>query len=248
MDYVASVHQRVNRAATAAGFRGETFGRVAGEDLWIWVRRAGDPDAPAVFLSSGVHGDEKSGPEAVVRLLEEAAWGDALDWIVLPLLNPSGLRRDCRENAAGVDLNRDFLRRAAGETNALIAWWQSQVKPCAFHLSFHEDWEADGFYLYEIATRAGPSLAPSILESVAGGFPLQSVGPVDDHALSAPGWICHAPDPDEPEGWPEAIWLARTWPLRSYTFEAPGRLPLEHRIACLTAAGEAALKLIPDAV
>lgn len=244
MDCVASMYQQVSEAATEAGFQSDRVGRVAGDDLWIWTRRASTPDATVVFLSSGIHGDERSGPEALIRLLEMANWDDAYDWVVMPLLNPSGWRLNRRENADGVDLNRDFLRRSAAETNALIDWWRHQSKPCSIHLSFHEDWEADGFYLYEIATGPGPSLAPSILMSVAGDFPLQSEGPVDDHALCAPGWITHAPDPDEPEGWPEAIWLTRTWPVRSYTFEAPGRLPLAQRIDSLISAGSAALNFL----
>jgi protein MpaA len=241
------MHQRISRAAAVKGFRGERFGAVGDDDLWIWSRLGSKPDAPVVFLSSGIHGDERSGPEAVVGLMEEGSWDERFNWVVLPILNPSGLRRESRENAAGIDLNRDFLRRMAGETIALIDWWRGRPKPCSLHFSFHEDWEAEGFYLYEISTGAGPSLAPSILNAVGGEFPLQSDGPVDDHALAAPGWIIHAPEPDEPEGWPEAIWLSRTWPMRSYTFEAPGRQCLDRRIACLKAAGKAALGLIPSA-
>ena len=215
-----------------------------GPDLEVWTRpaAAARTDAPVIFVSAGIHGDESCAPEALSRFLERADLSGSFDWVIAPLLNPSGFRLGTRGCATGVDLNRDFLRCQCPETRALMEWWRHRAKPCDIHLSLHEDWEADGFYLYEIdTTTTRESLSARILDRVAAVAPLQEIGPVDDHELTAPGLIVHEPVADEPDGWPEAIWLTRTWPVRSYTFEAPGRQPPEVRVQSLVAALEGAL-------
>jgi murein peptide amidase A len=60
---------------------------------------------PRVLVVGCVHGNECAGM-AVVRALRRAHPREDL-WLV-PTLNPDGLARGTRENANGVDLNRDF--------------------------------------------------------------------------------------------------------------------------------------------
>ncbi|MBU6302981.1 MAG: M14 family metallocarboxypeptidase [Verrucomicrobia bacterium] len=233
--------QRFARFADLQGFTRETA-LPAEAGIELWTRPPAEEDAPVIFLSGGIHGDEPCGPEALLRFVAEWKFSGAAEWILAPLLNPTGFEPGTRGNDAGIDLNRDFLRRACGETKALVDWWQRRPRPCHLHFSLHEDWEADGFYLYEIDTSGrGETLSPLILDSVSAVAPLQRNGPVDGHALAAPGMIVHDAVADEPEGWPEAIWLARTWPLQSYTFEAPGQLPEETRVESLLAALRGAL-------
>lgn len=217
-----------------------------GHGIEIWTKLSERPGAPVILLSSGIHGDERSGPEALLHFMAEWTFSREIDWVVSPLLNPSGFGQGTRCNAEGIDLNRDFLRRQCRETEAFMNWWAGRSKPCQIHLSLHEDWEAEGFYLYEIDTSGrSESLAPAILESVTEVAPLQSNGPVDGHPLAAPGLIVHEAVADEPEGWPEAIWLTRTWPVQSYTLEAPGQLAPEVRVKSLVAALRGALGRSP---
>lgn len=218
------------------------------DPLPLWIRPGGDSQAPVVVLTTGIHGDERCGPEALVELFEEREFCPEITWVAAPLLNPAGYRLGCRENEAGIDLNRDFLRRQAVETRCLMAWWSRQPRPCDLHLSLHEDWEAEGFYLYEINTSGKPSFAAEILALLAGSVPLQETGPVDGHVLAAPGLILHEPVPDEPEGWPEAIWMTRTWPVQSYTFEAPGRFSPAARVQALRLAAGAAIGVVEKVV
>jgi len=226
------------RAASMRGFESQELG----ESLTFW-RRPG-ATGTKVFISAGIHGDEPAGPRALLRTLTRVDFAAGVDWILAPILNPTGLAQGTRENGDGIDLNRDFLRQRAWETRAITAWCEAELDGCAIHLSLHEDWEAEGFYLYEINTGARASIAGGILESLARRVPLQCHGPVDDHDLSAPGLIVHPPVPDEPEGWPEAIWLARRHRLLSYTFEAPGQAPRELREDGLACALQSAIELI----
>jgi murein peptide amidase A len=67
--------------------------------------RAGDPTAPRVLVFGCIHGNECAGV-AIARALERVGAGADL-WIV-PNLNPDGYARGTRQNARGVDLNRNW--------------------------------------------------------------------------------------------------------------------------------------------
>ena len=111
----------------------------------------GDPTSPrkAVVLGS-IHGDETAG----IRVTEGIRRGSPvheLDLWVIPTVNPDGVARGTRQNAHGVDLNRNFPyhwvdldgnyesgRRAASEpeTRAMMRFLRD-IKP-AYILSFHQ--------------------------------------------------------------------------------------------------------------
>jgi murein peptide amidase A len=239
-DPASEFENRFAAAALGRGFLRESLDAGAAGGISLWTRDSADEQAPIVFLSGGIHGDEPCGPDALCLHFEQHELPDQFHWVVAPLLNPAGFRAGTRENGQGIDLNRDFFRQTSGEIRALTDWWLRHPRGCDIHLSLHEDWEAEGFYLYEINTSRMVTFANRMLKRINRGFPLQATGPVDDHCLAAPGLIVHDPEPDEKDGWPEAIWLTRTWPVLSYTIEAPGLLPASDRISGLQLALEAA--------
>lgn len=76
-----------------------------------------------ILVLAGQHGDEKPSSHGVAALTREAATG-SLDLrrahvALAPVLNPDGAERRSRENASGIDLNRDHQVLAAPETRAL---------------------------------------------------------------------------------------------------------------------------------
>lgn len=224
--------------ASRQGFSSEILAQTASGPLQIWTRSATARNASGGtgYISAGMHGDEPAGPRALLAFLEQDTLPTSRPWVLAPLLNPTGMARGTRENGDGIDLNRDFLHRNSREVQALTHWWEQQEHPCALHLSLHEDWEATGLYFYTIDTGSEPCLADRIRGSLPASIALQEQGPVDAHLLHGPGLIMHPPIPDEPEGWPEAIWLARRGPVKSYTFEAPGAFTPDQRVAALRAA------------
>lgn len=203
-------------------------------------RPARNSGAARVYISTGIHGDEPAGPLAARRLLEENDWPDADLWL-LPCLNPSGLRANTRENAEGVDLNRDYRHGRSAEVQGHVAWLENQP---TFDLTLllHEDWESHGFYAYEVNRGHHPSLAPAMIEAVRPVCPVDLSPVIDGREISEPGIIRPPLSPETRPEWPEALWLILNRTSLSYTLEAPSDWPLEIRVAALTRAVGAAVR------
>ncbi len=231
-------YQNVFRGlAEAAGFQPTVLASLEAGPLIAWERPA---DGPCVYLSAGIHGDEPAGPLAMLELLREGFFKSAAHWVLCPLLNPSGLAAGTRENAEGMDLNRDYLLRHSAEVMAHAAWIDKLRSPDLF-ISLHEDWETVGFYFYEINLAAeNPDRSRRILDAVRPHFPPEPGPEIDGHEVREDGWIHHADEPDLPEGWPEAIYLAKRGCPISFTFETPSKAALETRVAAHLAAVKAA--------
>lgn len=61
----------------------------------------------AGMLTAAVHGEEALTALLACRLLERVP-GDQTRWVIVPVVNPDGMLAGMRQNAAGVDLNRNF--------------------------------------------------------------------------------------------------------------------------------------------
>ena len=228
-------------AAEVAGFSVGTLADTPAGPLQAWERPG---DGPRVYLSSGIHGDEPAGPLALLDLMTGAFFSENIHWLLCPALNPTGLAAGTRDNADGIDLNRDYLQIRTREVAAHHGWLSRRPPPELF-LSLHEDWETHGFYLYEI--NLGPDLpqrALSILDAVKPWFPPETAPEIDGHTPREPGWIHHGAEPDLPDSWPEAIHMAKIGCPLSFTFETPSRAALAGRIAAHRAAVETALVTI----
>jgi murein peptide amidase A len=90
--------------------RAEVVGRsVQGRPIRLLER--GNPESPHVVLVVGcIHGNECAGL-AVTRRLARAAPPRRFHLWILPRLNPDGYAARTRQNARGVDLNRNFPAR-----------------------------------------------------------------------------------------------------------------------------------------
>ena len=137
------------------------------------VRLGGEPRGrKRVLLSGGVHGDEPAGPEAVFAFLERNPAELLKDFVflILPCVNPWGYVNNKRENARGQDINRSFSKSVVPEGE--IGRRLLKGKRFDLYIDFHEDWEAAGFYLYEVR-RDGRYAGPDVVREVV------EVGPID---------------------------------------------------------------------
>jgi len=238
---VLEVHSFLKEFGALAGARGfvaQTLCETAAGPLVVWEKPGEDS---AAYFSAGMHGDEPAGPLAALELLKGGAF-DHGPWRLCPALNPTGLAGGTRDNADGIDLNRDYWTRRTPEIRAHAAWLESRSCPPIF-LSLHEDWECSGFYFYEINLGEDrPDRAVAIVEAVTPWFPPEPSALIDGHTIRAPGWIYHAAEADLPNDWPEAIFLAKRGCPLSFTCETPSRLDLDARIAAQMAAVRAVLR------
>lgn len=205
------------------------------------------PHVPRIYISTGIHGDEPAGPLAVRQLLQENQWPMGVEFWLCPCLNPAGFKLNRRENAEGLDLNRQYLTPQAAEIRAHTTWLRRQP---AFDLCLclHEDWESHGFYVYELNPDQRPSLAEAMVARVARACPIDRSETIEGRpALN--GVIRPSVDPRTRPDWPESFFLLTHKTRLSYTLEAPSDFPLEARVAALVTAVRAALEkfLGPDA-
>lgn len=236
---IESVLEKIKLVAVKNGWRRD-LPLVANGLEFLAYRREMENARSRLYLSSGIHGDEPAGPLAVLQLLEENAWPDDLDVSLCPCLNPSGFTLNTRENASGIDLNRDYRHLTSAEIKNHVAWLNGQ-SPFDLSLCLHEDWEANGFYIYELNPDLRPSFAVKIISAVSAVCPLET-------AKTADGWdvinsvISPAIAPEERPQWPEALFLMTAKTRQSYTLESPSDFPMETRVAAHVAAVRAVLE------
>jgi hypothetical protein len=209
---------------------------------FIALRRTADSARHRVYLSTGIHGDEPAGPLAMLQLLRQDQWpADAALWIC-PCLNLSGFALHRRESADGIDLNRDYRHLESAEVRAHVDWLQRQPN-FDIAMCLHEDWEAHGFYLYELNPHNRVSFAGQIVARVAEVCPIDT-SPLIEKWPAQNGVIRPAFNPADRPRWPESLYLVANKTPLSFTMEAPSDFALPTRVAALVTAVRAVLGLI----
>ena len=185
-----------------------------------------------LYLSAGIHGDEPASVQGLLQWAEEnVCFLREQPVLILPCLNPWGLINNRREDPEGRDLNRCFDRPEVpliGAILELISGWKF-----TFAVSLHEDFDAGGLYLYELA-RQGESLGPGLLEQVEEIIPrhqgrVEGRVPRDGVLRRTRGM---AGIVREIGGMPEAIHLYLNGARSALTFETPSEYSLYRRVQC----------------
>ena len=230
---IGAVLCEVGEAAAKNGWEADPISRDPGLELQAW-RRGHSRPRQRIYISAGIHGDEPAGPLAVRQLLREDLWPADIQLWLCPCLNPTGFPLNRRENAEGLDLNRQYLHLEAAETRAHVEWLK---RAPAFDLTLclHEDWESSGFYLYELNPDNRPSHAGEMIRRLAGVCPVDESPEIEGRA-AAGGIIRPSSDPLSRPQWPEAFWLLQHKTRHSYTLEAPSDFALATRVAALVTA------------
>lgn len=224
---VAEYLREFHAAALAHHWRAEHFATIQGCELFGYHRSPPNPSR-VLYISAGIHGDEPAGPVALRRLVEQNQWPADIHLILCPCINPTGLKLKTRENADGIDLNRDYRSRLSPEVRAHAAWLDTLPQ---FDASFilHEDWEADGYYLYEVNWQNLPSPAPRIIQTVRELCPIQPTSIIDNLWQCTDGIIRPDLKPEDRPQWAEAVYLIAHKTQLSLTLEAPSDFPLPFR-------------------
>jgi protein MpaA len=237
----AALVQRLEKAGQKAGFRPEAFGDAGGCPLIALTKRTAGI-RPRIYFSAGIHGDEPASSLALLSLIESGDFDGRATWLLCPLLNPEGLAKGTRENAAGIDLNRDYRAPVSAEVRAHIAWLRGQPN-FDMAVCVHEDWESTGFYLYELNPDKRASAAKPMITAVERVCPID-MSPMIEGREARGGIIRPVLNPEEREKWPESIYLQVHHTRLSYTIETPSSLPIEKRVTAHVAALRAAIGVV----
>jgi murein peptide amidase A len=173
---------------------------------------------PAVVIFGVIHGDEPLGGALIRRLADELAPGGREVWLV-PVLNPDGQARGQKDNARGVDLNRNFPAQSwrrehpegydpgaapasEPETQALIALIERSgaTRIVALHSPYRVvNWDGSGRELAErMAALNGYGATGDI------GYPTPgSLGSRYGHDLGLEVITLELPEIDEERAWRE---------------------------------------------
>ncbi len=186
-------------------------------------------NAGGIYISAAIHGDEPASSEAQIVWAERnAARLAGIPLLLFPALNPWGLINNTRADADGLDLNRLFHR----DDHAIIAAIKRVVAPHQFALALmlHEDFDAEGFYIYEVK-RDQPFWGESLLDVARRVIPIDPRVRIDGRTACA-GLIRRRFQRALflKMGYPEAIWLHEFHARRSLTIETPSEFALEQRV------------------
>jgi protein MpaA len=199
----------------------------------------------SVFLSAGMHGEEPAGVEAVLQWLEKGEFKKFphVRWLIFPCINPWGWERDWRLNARGLDLNRQFRGRRVPEVKLIKRILRGEKFDLG--VEFHEDYEATGYYLYELSHRTR-CIGEEIIASVRRVIKI-SRDPVIDGNRAERGLIRRPPHLSR-------LRRRKRWPMAFYVFtnhaehilgsETPKEFPMKQRVAAHHAALKTALNLL----
>lgn len=219
----------------------QTLVEVEGLPVLALASAAACAGVSAVYVSTGVHGDEPG-----------AAWG-LLTWaekharelrrgafLIAPCLNPLGLMNNTRADHRGLDINRRFH----DAEDAICGPWQRWItgKAMRFGLCLHEDYDAQGIYLYEL-NHARQSVGNAIIRNcsdVIAPDPRTSI----DGQRARYGVIRRRTLPTHLPGMPEAIELhLRGCPV-TLTFETPSEFDFDARVQTQVRFVEAAMEAL----
>jgi protein MpaA len=219
--------QRWREVARTAGLRLQRIAKI-GLDPVFCLKTPALAEAGGIYVSAGIHGDEPASCEALITWAEMHARRLAR-WplLLFPCLNPWGLRNNIRLDRDGLDLNRAFHL-----DHPVISGVKRATAPHQFEVSLmlHEDYDGQGFYLYEIE-RALPHWGEEVVAAVRPHLPIDPRARIDAY-LSREGVIRRRFDRARFErvGFPEAIWLHQEHSRRALTVETPSEFALERRV------------------
>jgi hypothetical protein len=220
----------------------------------LLLAELGDPAAPLVSISAGVHGDEPAGPWALLSLVRDGLLDARFSYRLWPCFNPSGYAAGTRTNVEGRDINRSFGRGGTSpEAKAILT--ANRDRRFALSLDLHEDHEARGFYLFEPLGPGAPSVYAAAIAGAVGeaGFPLQQFEPgfelgppgSEDAYTLAPGIVlvdAVAESRVFGRDLPLGLLLVRGAADAALTFESPRERAWDERIAIHRVAVATALR------
>ena len=193
-----------------------------------------------LYLSAGIHGDEPAGTEGLY------AWANK-NWKILskipvliyPCLNPWGLLENSRFTLEGKDLNRQWDKGEDASISEIIQ--KTLGAQFSLAVNLHEDYDANGIYLYEPPTVTKPdNLAAEILEAGSEHIVIDSRKKIEGR-WGEESFVLHRSLPKEGRRKPPSF---SNPGQRTFVFETPSEFDLRVRVAQVAMLDCAVTKLL----
>ncbi|WP_395740445.1 M14 family metallocarboxypeptidase [Prosthecobacter sp.] len=233
--------QRWRVLARAAGCRVRTLCKAGDFPVIVLESAAAQAREPAVYLSTGVHGDEAGSAWGLLTWAEKNLRRLQLgSFLIAPCVNPVGLTLNTRLDHRGFDINRRFH----DSSDEICGPWQQWItgRAMRFGLCLHEDYDAQGIYLYEL-NHSPQTVGHDVIsrcERIMAPDPRRSI----DGQRANKGVIRRRTLPTHLPGMPEAIELhVRGCPI-TLTFESPSEFDFDTRVRVQVKFVESALSLL----
>jgi hypothetical protein len=192
------------------------------------IEKFGDFKVP-VFINGSIHGNEYTGVDAAIRLIEKLAYEDSeevqaiLDNVIVlvnVVQNPDGRVMGTRQNANGFDINRDFISQTQPEARAtvkILTEWNPMVT-----LDLH------GFVNPMLIEPTTPPHNPNYEYDLYLQWALNEAYAMRDELFAQTGFSAQIPYIEDPDGWDD--WGAQYVPMYAmyhgsygHTLETPYR-------------------------
>lgn len=221
------------------GLSGEVF--ATGDDFDLMCFRSSAlKKTCGIYLSAGIHGDEPAGTEGLYQWA--ALHGPVLrelPLMIFPCLNPWGLVHNRRTDSQNCDLNRCYHLSDVPRIQAqkqLLRGYTFRLAMC-----LHEDYDAQGVYLYEIRNKLTP-FGQELL-SAAGYYIPVDLRRMIEGRRAEQGWIARKLNLKKFPIVAEGIYVALHHGERTITAETPSEYDLGKRIEAQIAMIQRAIEL-----
>jgi hypothetical protein len=218
--------------------------------------KTGNPRTRPVYIGGGIHGDEPGGVWAVLEFLKRYPSLPELyqrfEFTILPCTNPFGYEHNTRENAARLDLNRQF-RNPSPPPEVHFVKEAAAGRPFLLAMEFHEDVDTPGFYLYELTQDGEPSWGREMIARIGAKFPINRNEEIE--GMPAVEGLIHRESTNDDfrkmieqrPDWPQAFYHYANGSRRCYTTESPVHLTREERAEVHLTALDTALQKLWEA-
>lgn len=219
--------RRWRAIAAASSLTLKKYGEAGGYDLYFLRSKVVAADAPSIYLSAGIHGDEPGATEGLLTWAEKnTALLRKLNLLIFPCLNPWGLVCNSRLDNEGRDLNRSYHNQSIPQIAAQMGLFATDKFDFAAML--HEDYDAQGAYLYEIQ-KIKPYWGESLIEASAKVIPGDPRKSIEGRG-SKGGVIRRSINTVIMPEWPEAFILFFHKVARVFTIETPSEFHIDDRV------------------
>jgi len=219
--------RRWRAIAAASGLTLKKYGEAGGFDLYFLRSKVMAADAPSIYLSAGIHGDEPGATEGLLAWAEKnTALIRRLNFLIFPCLNPWGLVCNSRLDSEGHDLNRSYHNQAIPQIAAQMELFATDKFDFAAML--HEDYDAQGVYLYEIQ-KVKPYWGEALIEASAKIIPGDPRKSIEGRGAKS-GVIRRSINTVLMPEWPEAFILFFQKVARVFTIETPSEFCIDDRV------------------